>query len=103
MAKRVPSPYVATKLALKAAMIERGCPEFDPDKHVWQGGEDPGGWSDKGALVCVIVEGTSVPSEYNCKDPWQWWSDRGDDVSRQCGREVFFEHINSCVVALYPV
>ena len=101
MTKRVQSPYVATKLALKAAMVELGCPEFDADKHVWRGGEDPGGWSDTGALACIIHEGCGVPNEYNCKDPFAWWIDLADEVKAHCGKEVHFEDYNSCVTMLY--
>ena len=53
------SPYAATKKALKTAAAELGI-DIDPAQTVFRGGQDPGGWSRKGSLVCIIHEGTGI-------------------------------------------
>ena len=99
------TPYMAAKQVLAAyATAQRKAGRsftFDANRAVYRGGEDPGGWSNSGALACVIVEGTSLPNEYNHRDWLGAWSDLSDKVSAMLGRNVFFEHVNSCVVNLY--
>jgi hypothetical protein len=95
------SPYMATK-----QIIERFSKEnelgLDVSKHVFRGGQDPGGWTRKESLVCIIHEGTDIPNEYNHRDPLGWWVRLGDEVSALSGKKVYFEWINSCVAAAYP-
>ena len=93
--------YTATKTALKAAAAELDI-EIKPDTMVYPGGKDPGGWSQKGSLVCIIHEGTGIPNDYNHRDPFAWWKDLGDEVSRLTGKPMFFEWVNSCVAVGYP-
>jgi hypothetical protein len=95
------SPYVATKQALKRYSEEHDL-GLDIGKVVFRGGQDPGGWSRKGSLVCIIHEGTGIPNEYNHRDPLSWWVRLGDEVSALCGQKVYFEWINGCVAAGYP-
>ena len=93
--------YTATKTALKAATGKLGL-DVDPNTVVYRGGQDPGGWSRKGSLVCLIHEGTGIPNDYNHRDPFAWWRDLGDEVSRMSGKPVFCEWINGCVAVGYP-
>ena len=93
--------YTATKTALKAATGKLGL-DVDPNTVVYRGGQDPGGWSRKGSLVCLIHEGTGIPNDYNNRDPFAWWRDLGDEVSRMSGKPVFFEWVNGCVAVGYP-
>lgn len=93
--------YTATKTALKAAAGELDI-DVNPDTVVYRGGQDPGGWSQKGSLVCIIHEGAGIPNDYNHRDPFAWWSDLGDEVSRLTGKPMFFEWVNSCVAVGYP-
>jgi hypothetical protein len=93
--------YTATKTALKAAADQLGI-TLAPDTMVHRGGFDPGGWSQKGSLVCVIHEGTGVPNEYNHPNPFGWWIALGDEVTRLTGKPMFFEWINGCVAVGYP-
>ena len=95
------TPYAATKQVIKRYSDEHEL-GLDVSKHVFRGGQDPGGWSRKEALVCIIHEGTDIPNEYNHPDPLGWWTKLGDEVSRTSGTPVFFEWINSCVAAAYP-
>lgn len=94
------SPYIATKHALKLAGKQLGL-DLDVKKMVFRGGQDPGGWSGKGSLVCIIHEGTGIPNDYNHPDPFGWWIKLGDEVSRLSGQRMFFEWINGCVAAGY--
>ena len=96
------SPYVATKQALKRYSEEHDL-GLDIGKIVFRGGQDPGGWSRKGSLVCVIHEGTDIPNEYNHPAWLDWWVGLGDEVSKLCGKPVYFEAVNSCVSTAYPV
>ena len=91
-----------TKLLLTQEMLKLGI-KPDVDRVVFRGGQDPGGWTRKGALVAVIHEGTGLPNEWNHRDAMGWWIELGDQVSKLLGKPVFFESINSCVEALYPV
>jgi len=93
--------FTATKTALKAAADKLGL-TLDPNTMVHRGGQDPGGWSQKGSLVCVIHEGTGIPNDYNHRDPFAWWIELGDEVSRLTGKPMFFEWVNSCVTVGYP-
>ena len=93
--------YTATKTALKAATGKLGI-DVDPNTVVYRGGQDPGGWSRKGSLVCLIHEGTGIPNDYNHRDPFAWWSDLGDEVSRLTGKRMFCEWINGWVAVGYP-
>jgi hypothetical protein len=95
------SPYAATKKALKTAAAELGI-DINTAETVFRGGQDPGGWSRKGSLVCIIHEGTGIPNDYNHRDPLGWWMKLGDEVSRLSGQAVYFEWINGCVAAGYP-
>lgn len=94
------SPYVATKQAIKAAGKALDL-DLDVNKMVFRGGQDPGGWSSKRSLVCIIHEGTGIPNDYNHPDPLGWWIELGDEVSRLSGQRMFFEWINGCVAAGY--
>jgi len=95
------SPYVATKQALKRYSEEHDL-NLDIGNIVFRGGQDPGGWSQKGSLVCIIHEGTGIPNDYNHRDPFGWWMKLGEEVSRLSGQKVYFEWINGCVAAAYP-
>jgi len=92
--------YTATKRALQAAATDLDL-NIDVDRMVFRGGQDPGGWSGKGSLVCIIHEGTGIPNDYNHPDPFGWWIKLGDEVSRLSGQRMFFEWINGCVAAGY--
>jgi len=95
------TPYVATKTALALAAERLGL-QLDLPRMVFRGGKDPGGWSRKGSLVCIIHEGTGIPNDYNHPDPLGWWIELGDEVSRLCGQRMFFEWVNGCVAVGYP-
>lgn len=92
--------YTATKHALRAAAQELDL-GIDVNKMVFRGGKDPGGWSNKNALVCIIHEGTGLPNDYNHRDPLGWWLKLGEEVSALSGQPMFFEWINGCVAAGY--
>jgi len=92
--------YTATKRALQVAATDLDL-NIDVDRMVFRGGQDPGGWSGKGSLVCIIHEGTGIPNDYNHPDPFGWWIKLGDEVSRLSGQRMFFEWINGCVAAGY--
>lgn len=100
------SAYMATKQVLTAYAKEQRKGghsfSFNPEK-VYRGGEDPGGWSRPSALACIITEGSDLPNEYNHHDPLAAWSEIEEKVEALYGKPVFFEPINSCVVALYAV
>jgi hypothetical protein len=95
------TPYTATKTALALAAERLGL-QLNLPRMVFRGGRDPGGWSRKGSLVCIIHEGSGVPNEYNHPDPFGWWIELGEEVSRLSGQRMFFEPVNSCVVIGYP-
>lgn len=92
--------YTATKQALRAAACGLDL-DIDVDRMVFRGGKDPGGWSNRDALVCIIHEGTGIPNDYNHRDPLGWWCELGEEVSRLSGQRMFFEWINGCVAAGY--
>jgi hypothetical protein len=93
--------FTATKTALKAAADKLGL-TLDPNTMVHRGGQDPGGWSQKGSLVCIIHEGTGIPNAGTNGDPLAWWIELGDEVGRLTGKPMFFEWVNSCVAVGYP-
>lgn len=91
-----------TKVLLAEEMIRLGV-NYPVDRMVFQGGQDPGGWSNQMALVCVIHEGAGLPNDYNHPDPLSWWDELGTKVGKLLGERVYFEWINSCVAALYRI
>jgi hypothetical protein len=94
------TPIQATKKVLKEECAKLGF-QLSVNKVVFKGGEDPGGWSNKAALVCIIHEDCGIPNEYNHPDFISWWEELSRSVSGLCGRTVFFESVNSCVTNLY--
>ena len=96
------TPHTATKRALRAAARSLDL-DLDVDRMVYRGGCDPGGWTRASALVCVIHEATGLPNDYNHPDPLGWWDALGEEVSRLSGTPLYFEWINGCVAAAYPV
>ena len=91
-----------TKVLLAQEMVKM---DLTPnvERMVFRGGQDPGGWSNQAALVCIIHEGTDIPNEYNHRDPFTWWDQLGNQLSKLLGERVYFEWINNCVAALYKV
>ena len=98
--RRIMTPYRATIYALGEAAVNLDI-DVNLNSILFRGGKDPGGWSTKGTLACVIHEGTDIPNEYNHRDSLSWWIALGDRVSTLCGKQVFFESVNSCVTNLY--
>ena len=94
------TPIQATKKILKDRVKDLGF-EIPVNQIVFKGGEDPGGWSNKGSLACIIHEGSGLPNEYNHPDFISWWEELSREVSHLCRRTVFFESVNSCVTILY--
>jgi len=94
------TPVIATKSVLLGEMEALGIVS-DINSIVFKGGQDPGGWSNSNALVCVIHEGVGLPNEWNCKDPFTWWDNLGKKISAVLNQEVYFDWINGCVAALY--
>ena len=94
------SPYTATKKALREAALKLDI-KLDMNRTVYHGGQDPGGWSSQGSLICVYHENNGLPNEYNHRNYSQWWFDLSERVSELCGMRVFFEPYNNCVSSLY--